>query len=298
MPPPIFIVGHWRSGTTHLYNLLTKDDFGFVSPIAAGLPCEYRTLGRWLRPLLARLLPKTRYVDEMAVNPDSPQEDEIPLGSISPISFYHGVYFPKHFERHLIRGLFLDGCESDEIEAWEACFVEFMDKLWFDQRRRLLIKNPSYSARMPQLKRLYPDARFIHIYRNPHDVFRSTKRFYRTLLERFAWQSFDHLDLTTLVLESYRRMMDQIQIDKEMLPKGDIVELRFEDLEKQPIREIERIYRELRLGDIQLALPKFEAYLASVEGFQKTFIPDEPRDRMLVEQHCSEVLDRFGYAAS
>jgi len=298
MPPPVFIIGHWRSGTTHLYNLLTQGDFGFVSPIAAGLPSEYQTLGRWLRPLLIRLLPKTRYVDAMAVNPDSPQEDEIPLGSIAPISFYHGVYFPKHFERHLNRSLFLDGCSDSEIKAWEACFQAFMEKLWLDQGRRLLIKNPTYSARMPQLKRLYPEARFIHIYRNPHDVFRSTRRFYRTLLEKFAWQDFDHLDLDTLILESYRRMMEQIEIDGQALPKGDLVELRFEDLETNPMAEIERLYRRLELGDPALWRPSFDAYLTSVRGFQKTTIPEKPDDRLLVERHCAGLLDRFGYAAS
>ena len=297
MPPPVFIVGHWRSGTTHLYNLLTQGDFGFVSPFAAGLPSEYLTLGRGLRPLLTRLLPKTRYVDAMPVTPNSPQEDEIPLGSISPISFYHGVYFPKHFERHLNRSLFLEGCSSDDIRAWETCFLAFMDKLWLDQGKRLLIKNPTYSARMLQLKRLYPKARFIHIYRNPHAVFRSTRRFYRTLLETFAWQDFDHLDLDALVLSSYRRMMDQIEIDKRSLPEGDVVELCFEDLERQPMVEIERLYRELELGDLNLWRSRFEAYLASVSGFQKAFIPGEPSDRLMVERHCAGLLDRFGYAA-
>ncbi len=299
MPPPIFIVGHWRSGTTHLYNILSQAEFAFVCPFAAGLPGEYRTLGRWLRPLLTRLLPQTRYVDEMAVTPFSPQEDEIPLGSMAPISFYHGIYFPRHFERHLNRSLFLDGCTDAEIEAWEDCFRLFMDKLWIDQGRRLLIKNPTYSARMPQLKRLYPDARFIHVYRNPHAVFRSTRRFYRALLDRFAWQDGEYLnaDLDRLVLESYRRMMNRIEIDKACLSKGDVAELRFEDLEAQPLVEIERLYRELDLGDAQAWLPRFEVYLNSVRGFQKTFIPEGPNDRSLVENHCADLLVRFGYAA-
>ena len=35
MPAPIFILGHWRSGTTHLYNIMSKSGaFGFVPPVA------------------------------------------------------------------------------------------------------------------------------------------------------------------------------------------------------------------------------------------------------------------------
>ncbi|MEZ5935447.1 MAG: sulfotransferase [Alphaproteobacteria bacterium] len=296
MPPPVFIIGHWRSGTTHLYNILAKGGFGYVSPFAAGLPLDYMTLGRWLRPLLTSLLPKTRYVDQVAVNPDSPQEDEIPLGSTTPISFYHGVYFPRHFERHLNRSFFLEGCTKEEIAAWEIGFRRFLEKLWLDQGRPLLIKNPTYSARIPQLRRLFPDARFLHIYRHPHAVFRSTRRFYRTLIDKFAWQDIDQLDFDRIVLQSYRRMMDRIDIDKQSLPEGHFSELRFEDLEARPLTEIERLYRELDLGDVEPHRAAFERYLASVEGFQKTSIPETSEDRSLVESHCSDLLERFGYA--
>jgi len=296
MPPPIFIIGHWRSGTTHLYNILSKGDFGFVSPFAAGMPHEYQTLGRWLRPLLAAMLPKTRYVDQVAVAPDAPQEDEIPLGSMAPISFYHGVYFPKQFERHMNRSLFLEECTPKEIAAWEAAFCHFMEKLWLDQGRRLLIKNPTYSARIPQLRKLFPEARFIHIYRNPHAVFRSTRKFYRTLVDKFAWQTNDQLDFDRLALESYRRMMDRIDIDKRSLPAGHFVDLRFEDLETQPLEEIERLYQMLDLGDVQPWLGKFEDYLTSVAGFRKAVVPEMSDDHMMVERHCRDLFDRLGYA--
>ena len=297
MPPPVFIIGHWRSGTTHLYNILAKGGFGYVSPFAAGMPLEYQTLGCWLRPLLTRMLPKTRYVDQIAVCPNSPQEDEIPLGSCAPISFYHGVYFPRQFERHLNRSLFLDDCTAEEIEVWEQAFCGFLEKLWLDQGKPLLIKNPTYSARIPQLRRLYPGARFIHIYRNPHAVFRSTRRFYQTLIDKFAWQTVDHLDLDRLVLQSYRRMMDHIERDRQSLPDGHFADLRYEDLEAQPLVEIEKLYERLGLGDIGPHRATFERYLASVDGFEKTFVPETPGDQHLVEHHCRTLLDRFGYGA-
>ncbi len=297
MPPPIFIIGHWRSGTTHLYNILSKGDFGYVSPFAAGMPLEYQTLGRWLRPLLTSMLPKTRYVDQVVVRPDSPQEDEIPLGSIAPISFYHGVYFPRRFEYHLNRSFFLDDCSPGEIAAWEKAFCLFLEKLWLEHGRRLLIKNPAYSGRVPQLRRLFPDARFIHIYRNPHDVFRSTRRFYRTLIEKFAWQTQDPLDLDRIVLDGYRRMMNQIAKDTEHLPSHQFAELSFENLERQPLTEIEQLYRQLDLGDYAQNRDVFSRYLETVRGFEKTHIPETSDDREMVERQCRDVLERFGYAA-
>jgi hypothetical protein len=297
MPAPIFIVGHWRSGTTHLSNLLTRSDFGFISPIAAGLPHEFLTLGRWLRPLLAFMLPNTRYVDQVEVRLDSPQEDEIPLSAMNPISFYHGIYFPRRFERHFRRSMYLEGCTAAEIEAWQHALGRFLEKNWLEQGRRLVIKNPTYTGRMPLLRKLYPEARFIHIHRNPHEVFRSTRHFYRTLLERFALQPFDHLDLDRFVLEGYQRLMDRVEHDQHALPANRFVELRFEDLETRPLAEIRRIYDVLELGDATAIEPCIRAHLEQVAGFQKNAFSTSPEDRALVERHWRPFLDRLGYAA-
>jgi len=55
---PLFIIGHWRSGTTHLGNILSRSpEFTYVSPLATGLPGEFLTLGRILRPILERSIP-------------------------------------------------------------------------------------------------------------------------------------------------------------------------------------------------------------------------------------------------
>ena len=184
MPPPIFIVGHWRSGTTHLYNLMVQDDFGFVPPVATGLPWDMLLLGRALKPVIDRALPETRYIDNIPVRPDSPQEDEIALANMSPLSFYHGIYFPQAFDQHLARGLFFDGCSAEEVDEWKQTFTYFMDKLWLQQgRKRLLIKNPVYTSRVAMLHKLYPNALFIHIRRNPYEVFESMRNFYAKALQ-------------------------------------------------------------------------------------------------------------------
>ncbi|MEL6212739.1 MAG: sulfotransferase, partial [Pseudomonadota bacterium] len=58
LEPPVFILGHWRSGTTHLYNIMTKSgSWGYVPPVATGLPWDLFGLARIARPLLERALP-------------------------------------------------------------------------------------------------------------------------------------------------------------------------------------------------------------------------------------------------
>ena len=67
---------------------------GVITPLASGLPGELLTLATWLRPLLERALPRDRGLDAVAVSPGSPQEDEIPMASLQPLSAYHAFYLP------------------------------------------------------------------------------------------------------------------------------------------------------------------------------------------------------------
>jgi hypothetical protein len=53
MAPPVFIIGHMRSGTIHLHNVLSRAErFTTVPPLFAGMPWEVFSLARLVRPLI------------------------------------------------------------------------------------------------------------------------------------------------------------------------------------------------------------------------------------------------------
>jgi len=93
---PIFILGHWRSGTTLLHNLLCQDP-------RAGFLTTYHSLfthhlaSKWLfKSFMRAAMPKKRPVDNVALSVDYPQEDEFAIGNINPWSYYYFWYFPRN----------------------------------------------------------------------------------------------------------------------------------------------------------------------------------------------------------
>ncbi|MEO0623259.1 MAG: sulfotransferase [Pseudomonadota bacterium] len=297
MAPPVFILGHWRSGTTHLYNTMVHGNWGYVPPVATGLPWEIFTLARWLRPMLERQLPETRYIDNIPVTPTSPQEDEIALANMSPLSFYHGIYFPKQFERLIDRGLFFENCTEAEVRAWEQRFTYLMRKLSRQQGLPLLIKNPVYTARPEQLRHLFPGAKFIHIHRNPFDVFLSMRNFYARLLDKFALQRVpEALDIDALILRVYARMMAEFDAQTAVWEAPEFVELPYDLLDRQPIDALERIYDTLALPGFAEAEPAFRAYLATVARYEKNAFRGDQAAVEKVSAAWAPWIERWGYA--
>lgn len=297
MPPPVFILGHWRSGTTHLYNIMTKSGaWGYVPPVATGLPWDLFGIARVFNPLLEKALPKHRYIDKIPVTPDSPQEDEIALANMSPLSFYHGIYFPKEFSDYLGRGLFFDGCTQKEVEAWEEQFVYLMRKLYVHQdKKQLLIKNPVYTGRLATLKRLFPKAKFVHIHRNPYDVFRSMQNFYKKLFKQLALQGYDHVDIDEVILTVYPRMMRQLEEDAKLVDPDHYFEIGYDALDSRPIETLETIYSKLSLSGFDEAKPHFENYLSSVESFEKNKFKYSAVSARKVETRWDYFLKKWDY---
>ena len=299
MKTPVFIVGHWRSGTTHLHNLIgCSKEFGIISPLAAGLPWETLTLASWLRPLLELALPKDRGVDRVAVTGGSPQEDEIPVASMQPYSVFHAIYFPKRFEKNFSEGVFFDGLSDEEIGKWGAKMQYFLRKVARHQGgKRLLIKNPVYTARVRRIREIWPDARFIHIYRNPYTVYASTVRYFKKLLPSLALQSHASLDVEELVLKTYPRMMDELYDSAEELEVSEFAEVRFEELEKEPMGVLERLYRNLDLEDWATARETTDAYLKSIDDYRKNKFTISEEDRATVDRHWGKYVKKWGYEA-
>ena len=294
---PVFILGHWRSGTTHLYNTMAQGDWGYVPPVAVGLPWDMFGIARALRPLLERALPEHRWIDRIPVTPTSPQEDEIAIASMSPLSFYHGIYFPQRFDALIDRGLFFDGCVPAEIDAWADRFTYFLRKIALDQGKPLLIKNPVYTGRVRLLRRLFPRAKFVHIHRSPFDVFLSMRNFYARLLEVMALQEVPELDIDATILRVYARMMTAFEEETADLAAPDFVELAYYRLDTAPMEALAEIYRSLDLPGFDAAAPAFRAYLDSLGTFPKNAFRGDADAVAKVSGHLAPWIAKWGYQA-
>lgn len=295
--PPVFIVGHWRSGTTFLYNVISRaPQFSYVSPLATGLPWDFLTLGKLFRPVLEKALPEGRFIDQVPVNPDSPQEDEIALASMQTLSFYHGLYFPRQFAQHFNQGVFFEGCSPSKVKEWERAIAHFYKKLQMQHpSKQLLIKNPVYTARISRLRKLWPTAKFIHIYRNPYTVFQSTLNFYHKLFPEIALQSFRQVPIPEIVLESYPKMMTALLNESESLPEKDFAMLRFEDFEENPIEQLQRVYAQLELDGWETAQPAFHNYLTSQKPYRKNQYAFSENTVSQVSLRWRPFIEQWGY---
>jgi hypothetical protein len=297
MPDPVFIVGYWRSGTTHLHNVMAQcPAFGYITPLATGMPWDILGLVRSLEPLLEQALPQDRYVDNVAVTPTSPQEDSIPLATMGATSYYHGMYFPQHFEAHFRREVFGAGGEAD-VEQWQRLHRYLLQKVSVHQGHRpLLIKNPVYTGYIRHLRQLWPQAKFIHIYRNPYRVFPSARHYFTRLLPELALQDYGDLPIDSLVLESYPFLMEALKTNTADLPPHQFAEVRFEALQRHPLQELKTLFEQLELPNFETAYPYFETYLAGLKDYRQNQYSLDAATIRAIETTWQPYLERWGYS--
>ena len=93
---PVFILGHPRTGTTHLHNLLSKDErFAFATTFSVGFPSSFLSM-RLIAPVIGLIMDNKRPMDNMALAWDTPQEDELATNMMSSgVSPYMPLLFPR-----------------------------------------------------------------------------------------------------------------------------------------------------------------------------------------------------------
>ena len=114
------------------------------------------------------------------------------------------------------------------------------------------------TARMAFLKEIFPHAKFVHIVRDPYAVYPSMMKLWQRLLSAFSWQKPKGIDFSEVTLSIYERTMRAHLADRENVPAGDLHEIRYEDLDRDPLTVIDGIYDALNLPEKAAAMKPIE----------------------------------------
>jgi omega-hydroxy-beta-dihydromenaquinone-9 sulfotransferase len=295
--PPLFILGHWRSGTTYLHELISKDDrLGYPNSYQVSFPHTFLCTEERDARRLSFFVPRHRPMDAMALTLASPQEDEFALCASSLKSPCMAWVFPRQKEK-FEKFLTFRAAEKTEIDEWGAAFIHFLKKVQWRCRRPLVLKSPPHTARIRLLLALFPEARFVHIHRDPYAVFQSSRRTFRILFDWHGLQRPPLGDLDDWVLRQYKQLYEAFFEERDLIPNGRFHEVAFERLEQDPAGEVRRLYEALNLGGFDTFEPKLQSYVDSLSGYRKNSLPGLSRElRERIGREWKAAFDEWGYS--
>ena len=154
-------------------------------------------------------------------------------------------------------------------------------------------KNPGYSLFVPELREVFPSARFIHVVRNPRDNVHS-----------FSRVPFDANDTATLAYR-WNHYNKAILRASRCFP-ASFLRVRYEDLVESPEAELGRLCRflgvqfvpEMLVGRLATPAPSWHPHrnkpvLESLAGFWRHEM--SPKDVELVDRICGPLARELGY---
>jgi hypothetical protein len=294
---PLFIIGHWRTGTTLLHELLILDErHTYPTTYECLEPNHFLLTEGVLTRVLWFLMPTRRPMDNMAAGWDRPQEDEFALCMMGQPSPYTTIAFPNHPPQGQ-NALNLEKLSAPSLTSWKQSLVRFLRRLTYkNPAKRLILKSPTHTWRIKTLLELFPDARFVHIVRDPYVVFPSTINLWMSLYRAHGLQSPTGAGLEEHVLSTFARLYVKLEETRSLIHPRKLFEMRYEDLVRDPVGQMRSLYDHLELGGFENVLPRIEHYLSKVAGYQTNHYELPPEKRELVTRRWGEVICRYGYA--
>ncbi|MCX6661367.1 MAG: sulfotransferase [Euryarchaeota archaeon] len=295
--PPLFIIGHWRSGTTYLHNILSQDkNLSYLTTFQAYLPGVFLGSEKIFKPLVSASIPKKRPMDDVPMDAEYPQEDQYAIGAFCPYSYYHGWCFPKNMEFYNT-SVCMDDASKETIDEWKRYYLYILKKITlYRHGKQLILKNQDNTGKIKILLEMFPDAKFIFLYRNPYDLYFSMMKFMKIAIPLFCIQKPPKIEVVEeSMFNLYTRIVQKYIKDRELIPKGNLVEVRYEDFVTQPLQQIKNIYETLQLEGFGDAEPAFDTYLRIQWIIKKDQYSMDDELKQKIEKKWGFAIKEFGY---
>ena len=290
---PIFILGYYRSGTTYLQRMFMQDrSFGYTSIFQSVLPEIMLTFEKKFTPplqFISRLLRLQNHFHRVPLTwKDFPGEEDVALTALlQKDASQWGSLFPAHFNKYLENNILMTNVPLTEIEGWKRKYLFLLKKISMsNNQKQLVLKNPPNTARLKLLHSLFPEAKFIHIIRDPLEVFASNRKFWSVIKKNYALGTSRSINTDKIILDSYAAIMQKYQEEKKLVPPGQLVEIRYEDFIAQPVQTLHQLYKRLNLGDFESTRQSMIDFV----GQQKKY---QPLQHNLDEETTQRILAKW-----
>ena len=272
---PVVVIGHWRSGTTYLHQLLAADPAAATARNHFTIaPQAALVLKPVLTPLLKWVMTQHRPIDAVPWGAEDPQEDEVGLARLTMDTNMAGVAFPQNYPRHFRRAVL------NSTPEFEQTLLRFTQLTWLHEgagKTHLVIKNSAHTARIILLLRLFPRARFVYLHRRPIDSVRSLVQVKQRLAHLVGLQeppsSLQQVEQTAA---AHDQLQEAFARSRHLIPAGQLVEIAYDDLVLSPLDTLQRIYSALEIGGWSRARDGIAARIAKGKAYQAQPVVLEP----------------------
>jgi omega-hydroxy-beta-dihydromenaquinone-9 sulfotransferase len=298
---PVVIIGAHRSGTTFLHEIMALDP-RFVTPRSNQVfnATGFVLIGRLFYFFVGALLPWRRPMDSVEFSMHTPNEDEYGIALSSICSPYWHFTFPREIEFY-DRFIYPDRMSAGERREWKCALSIFLKKVMLFKLGVPLLKSPYHTSRMELLLELYPDAKFVHIHRNPFDVYHSSMHFQKSFTPLFQLQFPESgRGFGDRLLESnFVDMDDRFLEDAAKLPDGRVAKVKYEDFTANTIQEVKRIYDEIGLEFTDEYSKILDNYFALRVTYQRNkYDPFSAEQRQEIYRKLKPLFDRWNYSGN
>ncbi|MBS4012492.1 MAG: sulfotransferase [Bacteroidetes bacterium] len=292
---PVFIIGHWRTGSTFLHQLMSLDP-QFVTPsvVQVSVPDSFLVSENYFRKIMSKVIGEKRPMDNVKLGPDEPQEDEYAI-----VKLVKGTALEKIFFRRNNNDFLADlkvSMENERLsENWEKSFSHFVSKLVYKNNGIALFKNPFHSYRVRHLKALFPNAKFIHIHRNPLEVIPSTIRMWNIVgsqnLLAGKWTDISYQS----AIDMFNSLWGSIKLQTKDLDSESYCKVRFDELEADTVGVLKKLYSNLNLSFSDEFEKNVREFLLSVKTYEKNKYVLEQDKVDLIREGCNKFMNSYNY---
>jgi hypothetical protein len=235
-------------------------------------------------------------MDNLEMEAELPYEEEYAVANLCPYSFYHAWYFPKNIDYSFDKYVLFKDVDRKIIDSWKETYTYFLKKISYKYNGKpIMLKSLVNTAKIKILLEMFPDAKFIHIYRHPYNVYMSTWKLYNSILPIFSFQQIDKNKLDRSILDIYKKLYKKYFEDKHLILENNLIEIKYEDFIKEPLKTVETIYSKLGINSFEKAKPAFEEYIKKHENYKRNHYKIDDKIKEKVYKEWGFVFKEFRY---